>query len=153
MNQQTTHDPAETRQRIEDAVDAFPTLADRVYRALLITLHRRGIVSIDDIYAEARVRARRDLNALPDLDDENVQVAERRDELEREFIRDVTVSKASENLTPEQIDDLVLLTRKREEAQSLEEIASLSTVSYRLLADGVKRFCRLPRGHSRLSER
>jgi hypothetical protein len=152
MTNEITHDPAESRQRIEDAVASFPTLSERIYRSLLITLHRRGIVSIDEIYAEARGNAQLDMNELPDLEDDNVQVAERWDALEREFIRRATVEQASKNLTPEQIDDLVLLTRKREEAQSLEEIASLSTLSFRLLADGVKRFCRLPRGQSRLSE-
>jgi hypothetical protein len=153
MTNEITHDPAESRARIEEAVASFPTLSGRIYRSLLITLHRRGIVSIDEIYAQARGKAQRDLNSLPDLEDENVQVAERWDALERQFIREATVHHASRNLTPEQIDDLVLLTRKREEAQSLEEIASLSTLSFRLLADGVKRFCRLPRGHTRLSER
>jgi hypothetical protein len=153
MTNEISHDPAESRKRIEEAASSFPTLSERIYRTLLITLHRRGIVSIDEIYAQARGKAQRDMNALPDLEDENVQVAERWDALEREFIREATVSRAAENLTPEQIDDVVLLTRKREEAQSLEEIASLSTLSFRLLADGVKRFCRLPRGHSRLSER
>lgn len=152
MTSDISHDPEESRQRIQEALESFPTLSGRIYRSLLITLHRRGIVSIDEIYAEARGNAQLDMNGLPDLEDDNVQVAERWDALEREFIRKATVEHASRNLTPEQIDDLVLLTRKREEAQSLEEIASLSTLSFRLLADGVKRFCRLPRGQTRLSE-
>jgi hypothetical protein len=147
------HDPANSRQRIEHAFAVFPALAEKISRALMVALHSRGVVTIDEIYAEARRRIGRPLeHAAESAKDDNVQLAHRWDELERAEIEKVTLERAAETLSPDEIDDLVNLTRKREEAQSLEEIANLSQVSFRLLAEAVHRFCRLPEGQTAIPE-
>ncbi len=147
------HDPAASRQRIEQAFDAFPNLEEKIGRALMVALHSRGVVTIDDIYAAARQRIGRpvDRNAA-ETGDDNVQLAHRWDQMERHEIEKVTLERAAEALSPDEIDDLVNLTRKREEATSLEEIANLSKVSFRLLAEAVRRFCRLPEGQTAIPE-
>ncbi len=50
----TIHDPAATRAEVEKALSRYPSLADRIYRGLLIALHGRGVVTIDEINARAR---------------------------------------------------------------------------------------------------
>ena len=63
---------------------------------------------------------------------------------------ELTLELAARHLSLEEIDDIVILQRKREKAQTLEEIANLSTVSFRLLAGKVKSFAALPTGQTRL---
>ncbi|MBD3335022.1 MAG: hypothetical protein GF355_05860, partial [Candidatus Eisenbacteria bacterium] len=119
-------------------------------RALLIALHSRGVVSINEIHRQAR--AGRPPQTDPEAGD-NVQLARRWDEEEKQRIHDITLEHAAGALSRADVDDLVNLTRKREEAQTLEEIASLQTVSSGLLREKVKSFCRLPPGQTRLPER
>ncbi len=153
MTTQEPHDPESSRKRIEEALEAFPGLAEMFARALMVSLHARGVATVDEIYAEARRRAGGAGEDEPtDLSDDNVQVARRWDELERREIENLTVEKAAATFTPDEIDDLVNLTRKRDEAQSLEEIANLSQVSIRMLAEAVNRFCRFPEGQTQIPE-
>ena len=146
-----THDPQATLARILAAERAFPALADRIERALLIALHQRGIATVDDIHARARERAEAPPAEEEEIDD-NVALTARLGLAESRAVSEITVELASERLTPADIDDIVNLQRKREEARSLEEIANLSRLSFGLLAEKVRAFAELPRGQTRLPE-
>lgn len=154
----TDHDPdseptvKDNLRYLEDLLARHAILESRIRQALLMALHSRGLTSIDEIYKEARQRAQ--LSTLhEDLPlDDNVQVAHRWDDVERKHIQDVTLEIAAQKLNRDEIDDLVNLTRKREKAASLEEIASLSSVSFGTLASKVRSFCRLPLGQTTLDE-
>ncbi len=137
---------------LRDLLALHGEIEERLRQAMLIELHSRGLVSIDDLYQEARTRARHVVaeESLPV--DDNVQVARRWDEDEKRHIQDLTLEHLAEALTRDEIDDLVNLTRKRERAHSLEEIARLGTVSFGVLARKVRAFCRLPMGHTTLPE-
>ena len=41
--------------RLERYLAEYPHLTDRILRQLLVALHERGVVSIDQIYDEARI--------------------------------------------------------------------------------------------------
>ncbi len=145
------NDAVHARRRIEDALSRHPALADRILRALLIALHQRGLSSIDQIHEEACARCRAEPSAAAGQD-ENASMGRAWDELERAYVRQVTIERAADGLSADDVDDIVNLARKREEARTLEEIANLSSVSFRLLADKVRAFCRLPRGSTDLPE-
>jgi len=140
------------REHIEELLNRYDSLRERISRTLLITLHSRGVVTLDEIHDEARRLCKRKSIERSEERDDNVQLASRWDDEERQLIRALTLDYAAASLSPEDIDDLVNITRKREEAQTLEEVANLSAVSFSLLAEKVKSFCRLPKGQTRLSE-
>ncbi len=138
------------RAHLERRLAENPDLSERILRSLLIVLHSRGIVSVDEIHRQARARP---LPAEPppvDHQAESVQVARRWDERERRAIEDAVLDHAGRHLSRAEVDDLVNLTRKRDGAQTIEEIANLSQVSFGLLAERVRAFCDLPRGQSPL---
>ncbi len=141
-----------TPSQIDERIARHPELCDRIHRTLLMELHSRGLATIDEIYREARSRALHSTidEELPGGD--NVQIARRWDEEERQLIQMVTVERAAELLTTAEVDDLINLTRKRHQAQTLEEVASLATVPFGLLAGKVRDFCRLPVGLTILPE-
>lgn len=143
---------AANRRHIVDLMERYASLSERISRTLLITLHSRGVISLDDIHDEARRKCKRKSIERSEDRDDNVQLAERWDEQERVLIRELTLDYSAANFSREEIDDLVNITRKREEAQTLEEVANLSAVSFSLLAEKVRDFCRLPKGQTRLSE-
>lgn len=142
-------DTSAVRRHLDGILAGQPALADRIHRALLIALHQRGHATVDEIHAKARDLAQRQ---QPETGDDNVQIARALDDVERRLVREITLDKAAEVLTVEDVDDLVQLTRKREEARTLEEIANLSAVSFGLLAEKVRSFCRLPTGGTALPE-
>jgi len=150
MASSPSHDPQESRRRIEAGFDAHPHLVARVHRALLILLHSRGIVTVDSIHA--RARAETTAPSPTDLIEDNTQVTSRWDDQERRLVQEITLEEAAQALSPEEIDDVFNLALKREEARTLEEIANLSTVSFGLIADKVRAFSDLPRGHTRIPE-
>ena len=49
--------PLDTEATLRNALVAWPELADRIARQLLIVLHSEGLVSIDAVYDEARAAA------------------------------------------------------------------------------------------------
>ena len=81
----------------------------------------------------------------------NVAEAPRGDQRERDFVNEITREHAAQHFTPHEIDEIVNLALKREEADKLRAIVSLGTVSFRLLSDTVRRFCSLPEGETQLS--
>ncbi len=143
---------AADRAYIESLLDRYSPLRSRINQALLIALHSRGIITLDEIHAEARRRCKLAARDHDDDRDDNVQQVRRWDKEERRTINELTLDYAAQHIPREELDDLVNITRKREEAQTLEEVANLSAVSFSLLAEKVKSFCRLPKGQTRLSE-
>lgn len=150
MTELRSHDPEQSRRRIEQGLAEHPHLIARVQRALLILLHSRGIVTVDAIHARARDQ---DAPSSPsDRVEDNVQVTSRRNDQEKRRVQEIVWEEAAQAFTPEEIDDVLNLALKREEARTLEEIANLSAVSFELIAEKVRAFCRLPRGQTRLPE-
>jgi len=150
LTENAPHDPDESRRRIDRGLAAHPHLVARVHRALLILLHSRGIVTVDTIHARARNHGVP--SPASDIVEDNVQVVSRGDEEERRRVQEIIWEEAARAFTPEEIDDVLNLALKREEARTLEEIANLSAVSFGLIAEKVKAFCDLPRGQTRIPE-
>jgi hypothetical protein len=150
LTDRPSHDPEESRRRIESGLAAHPHLVARVHRALLILLHSRGIVTVDAIHARARDQGTRSSRA--ETVEDNIQIASRWDDREKRLVQEITREEAARAFTPEEIDDVVNLALKREEARTLEEIANLSTVSFGLIAEKVRAFCDLPKGQTRIPE-
>ncbi len=140
----------DTETTLRNALQAWPELADRISRQLLIVLHSEGLVSIDAVYEEARAAAGQSA-AEPADDNPNRPGAAPWSALEREAVREAVVRHATALLAPERVQAVIDGVRRREEADSLESIASLPDVSFDVLAATVRRFCRLPRGDERLA--
>lgn len=141
-------DPAEVLLRLEDHLRRYAHLAERIHRQLLMSLHHKGVSTVDAIQDEARSRLGQ---ATEVLHDPNQAERERLDDQERLLVEQITRDLVSRNFTVAEVDDLVNLALKREEVHSLEKIANLVNVSFRELADKVQRFCELPLGETRLN--
>ncbi len=132
-----------------DRVIGFQTQhVDRIYRQLLITLHTRDIVTIERISEEARELAGRSPSRL--TSNPNEQEEQRFDEEEHKVLHRLIRAYACKHLVCEDIDDQINVVLKREEARSLADVANLPAVSYRILADPIKRFSALPLGDTLL---
>ncbi len=127
MESPTTTD---VQARLEDHLERHPNLDARIHDQLLVELHQRGVVSIDQLYEESSAACPTDPAAPSD-----------NRELHR-LVREYAVR----HLPADDIDDIVNLAAKREQAQSLRSILSLSPVSFGVVADRVHRFCELPPG-------
>ncbi|MFQ5473492.1 MAG: PEP/pyruvate-binding domain-containing protein, partial [Dehalococcoidia bacterium] len=135
--------------RLDHHLRAYPHLSERIYREILVSLHTQGIVSIDSIHDEARARAGQDNDDI--RTDPNQAERDRWDERQRFFVDQITREHAREHLTEADIDDIVNLTIKREKVQSLELVANLGNVSFKDLADNIRRFCEVPLGETKLA--
>ena len=144
-------DPTPDEARIRELLGFHPELSDRIARQLLIVLHSEGHVSIDAIYEEARGEAGQEA-ASPKDDDPNRPGAAPWSEIERRAVREVVLRHAARALPVERIEQVVAGIRRREEAESLEGLASLGNVSFDVLAATLRRFCALPRGDDRLAQ-
>ncbi len=147
----STSDDNRAAERLDEHLTLYPHLADRILRQLLITLHERGNVSIDQIYEEARLAAGRAAPSDADLNNPNVANLPRGDQSERDLVNAITRRYADTAFRAHEIDEVVNLTLKREEADKLRAIVTLGSVSFRLLADTVRRFCALPEGELQLT--
>jgi len=147
MNQ-APENTAQVSERLADHLRTRPQMAERILRELLMELHRRGIATIDHIQDEARRR----IGDAPTeiIDDPNQAQRARWDERERIEIEAITREYVSGHFCLADVDDLVNLTLKREEVHSLENVANITNVSFRELADKIQRFCRLPLGETQL---
>lgn len=137
--------------RLDEHLTVYPQLRDRILRQLLVALHDRGIVSIDQVYEEARHAEGGERSGWSDKLNANVAEAPRGDLAERERVNDLTKRYVAGHLSVREIDEIVNLTLKREEADDLRAIASLSSVSFRILAEKVRKFCALPEGEMQLT--
>jgi len=136
-------------ERLQDHLEARPQLAERIYRELMMELHRRGVVTIDEIHDQARLRAgERVPDAPPDA---NQPERPRWDAQERAHVDTIVREYVSKHFSIADIDDLVNLTLKREEVYNLETAANRGHVSFRELSDMIHRFCKLPLGETRLA--
>lgn len=126
--------PDTAADRLDQHLAAHPLLSGRIYRQLLVELHSRNIVTVDEIYEQAQT-------AVP-LSPEGGSSADRSQEIIRGY--------AVKHLDPATIDDAVAVAVKREEADALRGILSLGNVSFRVLADQVRHFCALPPGNRTL---
>jgi hypothetical protein len=135
--------------RLDEHLRLRPALAERIQRELLMELHRRGIVTIDQIHDQARREAGRPAEQV--LDDPNQAERDRWDARERALAEKITREYVARHFTEADIDDLVNLTMKREEVHNLEIVANRGNVSFRELANLIQRFCKLPLGETRLA--
>ena len=139
----------EVLHRLDEHLRVRPKLAERIYRELLIDLHRRGIASIDDVHDQVRQRMGQASSGLQH--DPNQSERDRLDEQERTTLELVTREYVARHLSIADVDDRVNLTLKRDEVHNLENVANLANVTFRELADKVQRFCELPLGETRLA--
>ncbi|MFQ5429538.1 MAG: PEP/pyruvate-binding domain-containing protein [Phycisphaerae bacterium] len=147
-----TNTPNLTAERLDEHLTLYPHLADRIFRQLLVALHERKILTVDEVYAQAR-QASGNVDELHGTDpvNPNIAGAPRGDQAERNWVHQITREHAVRHFRPQEIDEMVNLTLKREEADRLRAIVTLGSVSFRLLADTVKRFCALPEGELQLT--
>ncbi|MCH8253223.1 MAG: hypothetical protein IID36_12295, partial [Planctomycetes bacterium] len=141
--------PTTVLERLDELLDTYPNLAERIYRQLLIALHTRGVVSIDGIQDEALRKA--GVPAPPQTADPNRAERDRWDERVRATVEQITRDYLADHFEVREIEDLVNLTIKREEVHSLEDVANSSNVSFRQLRDHIRRFCELPLGETQLA--
>ncbi len=127
---------------------AHPQMVGRIYRQLLIYLHTRDIVTMGDITEEARALTGRPPGRTAETPNE--PTAQRFDEEESEAMHTLTHAYACNHLSHGEIEEVVNFVLKREEAQNLADIASLPSVSFRVLGERLRRFCALPLGEMHL---
>ncbi len=135
--------------RLDEHLTRHPHIVDRIMRQLLVALHERGVVTIDQVYDEARAAAG-NVDATG-AENPNVVEAQRGDARERDLVNETTRGYAVKNFSPHEIDEMVNLALKREEAEKLRAIVTLGSLSFRLLGDTVRRFCALPEGEAQLT--
>jgi len=86
-----TNDPdtaATVAARLDEHLAARLQFAERIYRELLMALHRCGVASIDSIHDEAHRRAGLAVGEI--IDDPNLPARDRWDEAERQLVERIT---------------------------------------------------------------
>lgn len=136
-------------ERLDSHLSLRPQLSERIYRELLMELHKRGVATIDSIHDDARRRAGKSMSDL--RTDPNEAERDRWDERVRQHVDEITRELVIEHFSAGDVDDLVNLTLKREEVQNLENIANETNVSFKELAGKIHRFCQLPLGETKLA--
>lgn len=136
-------------ERLDSHLSLRPQLSERIYRELLMELHKRGVATIDNIHDDARRRAGKSMSDL--RTDPNEAERDRWDERVRHHVDEITRELVIEHFSAGDVDDLVNLTLKREEVQNLENIANVTNVSFKELAGKIHRFCQLPLGETKLA--
>ncbi len=127
----------ETASRLRKQLKEHAAIAGKIYRNLLVLMHNRDVITMDDIYAKAR-------DSVSEESDPNRGLGRRWDGTERDAVYRLVEKYAARHLTPADIDSVVLAASKMERAQSLEEIANLQGVSFALLKQKVEDYCSLP---------
>jgi hypothetical protein len=145
----SSRDSAELLRRV---VEEDPGLADRLARQLLTLLHTKGLASLEGIYEEARRQLGQHPPAPTAEEDPNRPSAVLWEKGERDAVREITFRLAAERLPPDLLRATLDLVRHREEADSLENLASLPGVPFKVLAHGVRRFLAMPGGEEGLPQ-
>jgi len=133
------HDAEQTRRHLEGYLQSYPGLRGRVCRVLLLQLHQRGHVRIEDVYRRAQRAEEWNLPADPNRPASKLWAAD-----ERELINDIVVDLASRHFSPEEVDRIVWSAHRRDEAQSLETLARMPDVPLGLIAEKVSQYASLP---------
>jgi len=141
----------ESSARIRAFLEAYPALADRLSRQLLMILHSEGLATIDVIYDEARLEAGEEPVERQEADP-NRPSSLRWAAEERGAVREVVLRHAARHLPAARVEEILNVVRRREEAESLETIANMRDVPFHVLAESVRRFCAIPRGDDRLPQ-
>ncbi|MFC1480834.1 PEP/pyruvate-binding domain-containing protein [Candidatus Neomarinimicrobiota bacterium] len=127
---------------IKGKIKNYPHLEEKIYLHLLLTLHEKKHVAIDDIYAQARSEAK---TFKYDHETENPNIGpEHWSSRERQLIRRLTLGMAAKYLTPKELDNLIFSVVKRDYIYALENIANLTDVSFGVLSEKVREFNNLP---------
>src|SRR5258706_12619159 len=105
----------DTETTLRNAITAWPELADRIARQLLIVLHSEGLISIDAVYDEARAAAGQ-AAAAPADDNPNRPGVLPWSALEREAVREAVVRHARALLAPDRVQAVVDSGGRAEEA-------------------------------------
>jgi hypothetical protein len=137
--------------KIEEFLLAYPALADRLARQLLMVLHNEGLATVDAVYDEAR-QMTGEGPAAPEEADPNRPSTLRWAGKERDAVREVVLRHAAAHLSEDRIGEILNVVRRREEAESLETIANIQAVPYHVLADTLRSFCAIPRGDDQLPQ-
>ncbi|MCP4195847.1 MAG: hypothetical protein GY762_01740, partial [Proteobacteria bacterium] len=76
---------------LTEQLDSYPALRERILRAFLIALHNSNIITVDDMYEQARNDVRQRVEETSTIRGDNVQIATRWDEEEKEAIQKLTI--------------------------------------------------------------
>jgi hypothetical protein len=141
------HDRAETRRHLEGYLEAYPGLRGRVCRILLLHLHSRGLIRIEEVYRRAQRAEEWNVPSDPNRPRSRMWAAE-----ERESINAIVIDLAAEHLTPKEVDQLVWSAHRRDEAMSLQSLARLRDVPLELIAERISQYVAIPADDDRLVE-
>jgi hypothetical protein len=133
------------KKTVREGLKRYPDLVGRVFQQFLILLHSRGIISIDEIYqrVDRRKAARLNRLSLKKFSD-NIHTPSRWTKKEEVAIQRVVMQAVAVHFTQAEVEDVIRMVVRREEVKNLEDLARLHNVSFDLLAQRVKEFCRLP---------
>ena len=142
INKTAKQDSRPSSRKIREKIRAYPHLKEKIYLQLLLHLHEKRYVSIDDIYEQARKEAKT-FHCDHDQGSPNVG-SEQWSSDERRLIRRLTLEAACKHLTEQRIDEIIFSVVKRDYIYALENIANLTDVSFGILADKVREYCSIP---------
>ena len=129
-------------QELKEKIRAYPHLEEKIYLQLLLHLHEKQYISINDIYQQARQEAK---SFSYDHEHESPNIGpDQWSGTERRIIRRLTLKQARKHLSDTEIEELILSVVKRDYIYALENIANLTDVSFSVLADKVREYCNLP---------
>ncbi len=129
----------ETRKKLDGYLCSYPGLRGRVCRILLLHLHSKGLVRIDEVYRRAARAEEWNHPVDPNRPSSRLWAAD-----EKEVIHGMVIELASEHLTPEEVDEVVWAAHRRDEAKSLEVLARMPDVPLELVAEKVAQYASLP---------
>jgi len=144
---QRSHDRDETRRHLEGYLEAYPGLRGRVCRILLLHLHSRGLIRIEEVYRRAQRAEEWNIPSDPNRLRSRMWAAE-----ERESINSIVIDLAAEHLTPKEVDNLVWSAHRRDEALSLQALARMSDLPLELIAERLSQYVAVPTEDDRLVE-
>jgi len=138
-------DSSHTRRHLEGYLEAYPGLRGRVCRVLLLHLHSKGHIKIDDVYRRAQRAGEWKVPEDPNRPARRLWAAN-----EKEVINGIVIDLAAEHLSPREVDNIVWAAHRRDEAQSLETLARMPGIPLELVAEKVRAYASLAREGDRL---
>ncbi len=123
-----------TLRRLREHLRSYEGSTGKIYRGLLVLLHTRGSITIDDIYRQAK-------DTLVEEIDLNRGIGKRWDSDERDAVFSMVEHYSGRYLSPEDVDAVVLSATKSQRAQTIEDVSSMPGASFALLHQKVEEFC------------